>query len=70
MTLDTLKTSGIILSISKDYANRKRLMEVGVLPGRKIQYITTLIFGSPIVFKINDMLIALSSTDAKQISIR
>jgi DtxR family Mn-dependent transcriptional regulator len=65
MTLDKLKTNGIIKEINSD--NRRRLLELGFITGSHIRYILSGPFGSPIVYEIRGSYISLDITTAKGI---
>lgn len=71
MRLSQLKNgeSGIIREVGLDGFMRRRLLDLGFVPGTEIKYVRNGPGGSPIIFEVRDTLIALREKEASRIFI-
>ena len=58
---------GLIVELRLNQRDVRRLEEIGITKGNKLLYIQTTIFHDPLLFEIDDTLIAIRLHDAKQI---
>lgn len=72
MRLSQLKVGeiGIISAVDLDGAMKRRLFDLGFVPGTEVKTIRQSPAGSPIAFMVRDTLIALRKKEAKQIFIQ
>lgn len=70
-TLDQLQVgqTATVTALSATGVSRRRLMDLGVLPGAQIQAELKSPLGDPVAYRIRDAVIALRREQAKQISI-
>lgn len=71
MTLDTIPPSGTCLvgSVGAQGALRKRLMEMGFVPGAHVEVIRVAPLGDPVEYRIKGYHISLRAAEAKLISV-
>lgn len=71
MRLSQLKTgeSAVIREIGLDGFIRRRLFDLGFVPGTAVKHIRDGPGGSPIIFQVRDTLVALRKKEANQIFI-
>lgn len=65
----TVGSSGKIASVELEGLLRRRVMDLGVLPGTKIQCVRKSPAGDPIAYRVRDTTIALRSDDAGRITV-
>ncbi|MFN8509625.1 MAG: FeoA family protein [Deinococcaceae bacterium] len=72
MTLDQLSLgrSAVVQAVGTDSANRRRLMDLGLLPGTTIQCAMVSPLGDPKAFEIRGALIALRKSQTQHIEIQ
>ena len=72
MTLDQLKpdTSAIVTQLHNTGSNRRRLMDLGVLPGTKIEVEMVSPLGDPVAYRVRGAVIALRNRQAQEIEVR
>ncbi len=72
MTLNDLKPGqeGTVVSIEKNGAIKKRIMDMGITPGVKIKVIKEAPLGDPIEVNIRGYELSLRKNEAKQIQIQ
>lgn len=70
-TLDQLNFGqvGIVTALNVGGANRRRLMDLGILPGTQLVVDLKSPLGDPIAYRIRGAVIALRRAQAKQIEI-
>lgn len=71
MTLDTLSIGqhAIITRLNATGVNRRRLMDLGLLPGTELTAELRSPLGDPIAYRVRDTLIALRAVQAREIDI-
>ena len=71
LTLDQLQPghSAIITRLTADGMNRRRLMDLGILPGTQLTVELKSPLGEPVAYRVRDTLIALRRSQARQIEI-
>jgi Fe2+ transport system protein FeoA len=71
LTLDQLEIGkqAIVTRLTCSGANRRRLMDLGILPGTRLQAELKSPLGDPIAYRVRDALIALRRDQARQIEI-
>ena len=71
MTLDTIPPSGTCLvgSVGAQGSLRKRLMEMGFVPGAHVEVIRVAPLGDPVEYRIKGYHISLRAAEAKLISV-
>ncbi|HMM23026.1 MAG TPA: FeoA family protein [Selenomonadales bacterium] len=62
-------TTGKISSIELDGLLRRRILDLGILPGTQVQCVRKSPAGDPIAFRVRDTTIALRSDDASLIKV-
>lgn len=72
LTLDQLtnKNTATIISLTSAGLNRRRMMDLGILPGTKIEIEITSPLGDPVAYRIRGAVIALRREQAREIQIR
>lgn len=72
MMLSDLKIneSGIILSVNGDKILKRRFLDLGFLPGEKIECVLISPFKDPKAYKINNNVIAIRNSDAKFLEVK
>lgn len=70
-TLDQLEKgkTATVTKLTCAGANRRRLMDLGILPGTQIQAELKSPLGDPIAYRVRETLIALRRTQAQEIEI-
>lgn len=70
-TLDQLRNgqTAVVVRLNADGSNRRRLMDLGILPGTRLQAELKSPLGDPVAYRVRDALIALRREQAKQIEI-
>lgn len=70
-TLDQLPigASGTVVRLHSQGANRRRMLDLGILPGTRILAETRSPLGDPVAYRIREALIALRREQARQIEI-
>ena len=71
LTLDQLKTGEIasVTKINSTGASRRRLMDLGILPGTYLQAELKSPLGDPVAYRVRGALIALRREQAQEIEI-
>jgi ferrous iron transport protein A len=71
MTLNELKPGQIasVLKLSSQGLNRRRMMDLGILPGTKIEIEMKSPLGDPVAYRVRGSVIALRNAQASQIYI-
>lgn len=71
MTLDNLKVghTALIKNLGNKSAERRRLIDLGILPGTKIENVMTSPLGDPIAFRVRSSVIALRREQASLIEV-
>ena len=71
MTLDMLEagSEARIVSVGGDGALRRHFLDMGVIPGARIEFVKRAPLGDPIEFRIHDYALTLRSEDASKIEI-
>ncbi len=71
MTLNNLKTgqTGIVKSLNNEAAERRRLFDLGILPGTKIENVMPSPLGDPIAYRVRNSVIALRREQARLVEI-
>jgi Fe2+ transport system protein FeoA len=66
MTLDTLVPGqqGTVLQLQGPEALRRRLMEIGFVPGSSVRFVLATPFGDPLVFSLRGTSLALRKSEA------
>ncbi|MDK2820818.1 MAG: ferrous iron transport protein [Clostridia bacterium] len=62
--------SGLVTSILSEGLTRRRLLDLGLVPGSKVEVIQRSPSGDPTAFNIRGAIIALRNEDAKQILVK
>jgi Fe2+ transport system protein FeoA len=72
ITLDQLKVgqSATVTGLSHQGANRSRLMDLGILPGTKIEAEMKSPLGDPTAYRVRGAIIALRKVQAQKIQIQ
>lgn len=70
-TLDQLQRgqSGIVTNLTCTGSNRRRLMDLGILPGTSLTVELTSPLGDPTAYRVRESLIALRRSQAEEIEI-
>lgn len=68
-SLDQLRISefGLVKDISPDSKMRRRLQDIGIIKGTKVQCLQKSLFGDPIAYLIRGAVIAIRKEDAQDI---
>lgn len=61
--------SGIVRYIESESPLRKRLLDIGIVSGTKVQCLQKSVFGDPKAYLIRDTVIAIRNEDAQHIVI-
>lgn len=71
MTLDRLAvgSTAVVTALLSSGSNRRRLMDLGILPGTRLYAEFKSPLGDPIAYRVRDALIALRREQAQQIKI-
>lgn len=71
MTLNMLKTgcTAVVKKIHSTNAERRRMVDLGILPGTRIENVMPSPLGDPIAYRVRSAVIALRSEQAKLIEI-
>jgi Fe2+ transport system protein FeoA len=71
MTLDELKPgeTATVTRLMAGGMNRRRLMDLGILPGTQLAVELRSPLGDPVAYRVRDTLIALRNEQARQIEI-
>lgn len=71
LTLDQLKVGEIasVTRLTSTGANRRRLMDLGILPGTNLQIELRSPLGDPVAYRVRGTLIALRRKQAQEIEI-
>lgn len=71
MTLDRLPVgrTAAVLSVNAEDAQRRRLMELGFVPGAAVSAVQASPWGDPVAYGVCGAVIALRRADARQIAI-
>ncbi|MCA9884405.1 MAG: ferrous iron transport protein A [Anaerolineae bacterium] len=71
VTLDRLEQgqSGIVTDLTCTGSNRRRMMDLGILPGTSLTVEFTSPLGDPTAYRVRESLIALRRAQAKEIEI-
>ena len=71
ITLDQLQRgqSGIVTNLTCTGSNRRRLMDLGILPGTALTVELISPLGDPIAYRVRESLIALRRSQAEEIEI-
>ena len=71
MTLDKLKTghSATIVKIASENAERRRLFDLGILPGTLVENVMSSPLGDPVAYRIRNSIFALRREQAYLIEI-
>ena len=72
MTLDRLAVghSAAVTAVSAPESWRRRLLELGFVPGSTVSAVQESPWGDPVAYAVCGAVIALRRTDAKQIAVR
>lgn len=70
MTLNKLRSKGIILAYTDGSKWVRRLIEIGFVPGKQIEFVRIAFLGKTIEFKIDNMHISLRDTEASLVNIK
>jgi ferrous iron transport protein A len=72
LTLDQLRTgrSATVIGLTNQGANRRRLMDLGILPGTRIVVEMKSPLGDPTAYRIRGAVIALRRVQAQKIQIQ
>ena len=71
MTLDQLKPNMLatVTHLTSAGANRRRLMDLGILPGTKVEVEMVSPLGDPVAYRVRGAVIALRHKQAREIGI-
>ncbi len=71
MTLDRLPVgrTAAVAEVAADPAQRRRLMELGFVPGAAVSAVQASPWGDPVAYGVCGAVIALRKADARQISV-
>ena len=71
MTLDMLKVgcAATITAINSTNAERRRLLDLGILPGTRIENVMSSPLGDPVAYRVRSAVVALRSEQAKLIEV-
>jgi Fe2+ transport system protein FeoA len=71
MTLDMLKVgrAATVTAINSTNAERRRLLDLGILPGTRIENVMLSPLGDPVAYRIRSAVVALRSEQAKLIEV-
>ena len=71
-TLDELRPgeTGVIETLTVTGANRRRLMDLGMLPGTRIEIEMKSPLGDPVAYRVRGSVIAIRNDQARQITIK
>lgn len=69
-TLDQLVLGAVatVVSVSGAAAFRRRLLEIGLVPGTRVERVGDA-FGDPVRYRVRDAVIALRRTDARHVHV-
>ena len=72
MTLDQLKpdSTATVTQLHNAGSNRRRLMDLGILPGTKIEVEMVSPLGDPVAYRVRGAVIALRNQQAQGIEVR
>lgn len=72
MTLDMLKTgkTATVKKLHNENAERRRLLDFGILPGTKIENVMPSPLGDPTAYRVRNSIIALRLEQARKIEIQ
>ena len=72
MSLNDLKSEefGIVIELLSDGAERRRMLDLGILPGTEIEVVMKSPMGDPTAYRIRDAVIALRKEQAALIKIK
>lgn len=72
MTLDELApdTEGEVVRLDVSAVERRRLLELGVLPGTRIRPVATSPLGDPVAYDVRGAVIALRQAQARGVVVR
>jgi Fe2+ transport system protein FeoA len=71
LTLDQLTpdTVAAVVALSSDGLNRRRMMDLGILPGARIEIEMSSPLGDPVAYRVRGSVVALRKEQARQIQI-
>lgn len=71
MTLDQLETNqtAIVTALTSTGANRRRMMDLGILPGTPVTVEMVSPLGDPRAYRVRGSMIALRQSQARQIEV-
>jgi len=71
LTLDQLKSgqTAVVVQLFCTGANRRRLMDLGILPGTRLEVALRSPLGDPVAYRVRDTVIALRRAQAREIAI-
>ncbi|HXG24074.1 MAG TPA: FeoA family protein [Chthonomonadales bacterium] len=72
MTLDQLKpnAAATVVALTSEGAERRRMLDLGILPGTRIEVVMGSPLGDPVAYRVRGSIIALRREQAKQIHIQ
>lgn len=72
MTLDMLKTgeTAVVTKINNVDTERRRLLDLGILPGTRIENVMKSPLGDPIAYRVRNSTVALRKAQAQLIEIQ
>lgn len=72
MTLDMLQKgkSAVVIKINNVNTERRRLLDLGILPGTQIENVMPSPLGDPIAYRVRNSMVALRKQQAKLIEIQ
>ena len=70
-TLDQLQIgmAAVVIRLAATGANRRRLMDLGILPGTLVQAELRSPLGDPIAYRVREALVALRRSQAREVEI-
>lgn len=71
LTLDTLDVGekAVVVSLSSEGAERRRMVDLGILPGTRIEVLMRSPLGDPIAYRVRGASVALRREQAARIAI-
>ena len=57
----------VVSSLKNTGTIRRRLLDMGLVPGTEIEYLFTSPFGDPVAYQIRNAIVAIRKSDAKDI---
>lgn len=71
MTLDQLKpsASAIVVALTSEGAERRRMLDLGILPGTRIEAVMRSPLGDPVAYRVRGSIVALRQEQARQIQV-